>query len=100
MNHLDPQKKIFDEFRKTKRRQILFLTPLAILLAVITNPEKLNLSKYIDISGDNRIFIVIIFLVGMFIFSFINWRCPACNKYLGAKNNPRFCSACGAQLKE
>ncbi|TMQ49613.1 MAG: hypothetical protein E6K73_09610 [Candidatus Eisenbacteria bacterium] len=33
------------------------------------------------------------------IFSFANWRCPACNGYLGRGINPKFCSKCGTELR-
>ena len=33
------------------------------------------------------------------IFSFQNWRCPACEKYLGKGGFPRFCPRCGVALK-
>ena len=32
------------------------------------------------------------------IFTFRNWRCPACNGYLGKAVSPKFCPKCGAQL--
>ena len=38
-------------------------------------------------------------VAGAVIFSFINWKCPACNKYLGKNTNPRYCSKCGIELR-
>ena len=38
-------------------------------------------------------------IIGLLIFSWQNWRCPACNGYLGKVINPRFCSKCGAALQ-
>jgi Zn finger protein HypA/HybF involved in hydrogenase expression len=32
-------------------------------------------------------------------FSAANWRCPACNKYLGQDINRRMCRKCGARLR-
>src|SRR5882724_3558100 len=43
---------------------------------------------------------VVVFLVGALVVSFRNWRCPACNAYLGKASNPRFCSECGVPLRE
>ena len=37
--------------------------------------------------------------VAVVLFSFVNWRCPACNKPLGRYGNPRFCFRCGAPLQ-
>jgi hypothetical protein len=33
------------------------------------------------------------------IFSFRNWRCPACDKYLGKAIGPRFYAKCGVALQ-
>jgi hypothetical protein len=38
-------------------------------------------------------------LVGVLIFSFQNWRCPACHRYLGKSSNLTFCPKCGVALK-
>ena len=38
-------------------------------------------------------------VAGLVIFSLQNWRCPACNGYLGKAISPRFCSKCGAALQ-
>lgn len=35
----------------------------------------------------------------MFAFSLRNWRCPACNRYLGREASPKYCSRCGAALR-
>ena len=32
------------------------------------------------------------------LFTFMNWRCPSCNGYLGRAMNPKFCGKCGAEL--
>jgi len=37
-------------------------------------------------------------VAGGLIFSLRNWRCPACNKYLGRSFNPKHCQNCGVQL--
>jgi len=33
------------------------------------------------------------------VFSLYNWRCPACNKYLGKQRSPKYCSKCGVALQ-
>ncbi len=37
--------------------------------------------------------------VGLVIFSLQNWRCPACDGYLGRVGNARFCPKCGVALR-
>jgi len=43
--------------------------------------------------------VLAVFVVGALVFSFKNWRCPACNGYLGKAFNPRYCSKCGVELR-
>jgi rubrerythrin len=38
-------------------------------------------------------------IAGFVAFAFTNWRCPACNKYLGKTFNPSFCPKCGVALR-
>jgi hypothetical protein len=33
------------------------------------------------------------------ILDYRNWRCPACNEYLGRPLNPRQCRNCGIELR-
>lgn len=39
-------------------------------------------------------------ILASLVLSLINWRCPACNTYLGKKISPRFCSKCGTELMD
>jgi hypothetical protein len=38
-------------------------------------------------------------MAAILFFTFQNWRCPACQKYLGKGGFPRFCPRCGVALK-
>jgi hypothetical protein len=41
-----------------------------------------------------------VFVIGaLWVFTLLNWRCPACKTYLGHTLNPVFCSSCGARLR-
>lgn len=54
------------------------------------------------IGGVSPVFFFPIFLavvIGVLAFSFRNWRCPACGRYLGREMSPRFCSKCGVALQ-
>jgi len=42
---------------------------------------------------------MVIVLGGLVAFSFFNWRCPACQTYLGKGWNPKFCARCGEALQ-
>lgn len=38
-------------------------------------------------------------MAAILIFTLRNWRCPACEKYLGKGGFPKFCPRCGVALK-
>jgi hypothetical protein len=44
--------------------------------------------------------ITLVVVAAALVFSFRNWRCPACNAYLGRTMNPRHCQNCGAALRD
>lgn len=39
------------------------------------------------------------FIIFLVAFSFYNWRCPACRRYLGRGLGPKFCPGCGVPLQ-
>lgn len=41
----------------------------------------------------------VVLVISALAFSLWNWRCPACNRYLGKGARPRFCAKCGAPLQ-
>jgi hypothetical protein len=54
-------------------------------------------------SNENtRVYIVYLICaasIGGLLVSAINWRCPACSKYLGRSMDPKVCKKCGAKLQ-
>ncbi len=91
------EEEIKREFKKRFIRQII-ISPLLIgliltLFYLIDQAEK---------KGEGSLLLIVLAGVGLlvaFAFSFKNWRCPSCQKYLGKAMNPRFCSKCGVALK-
>jgi hypothetical protein len=94
---LDEKERIIAVFSKRKRRQIIAVIPFTIVLILF----------FIVVDGtslggvpSNILFpILIALLVIGTVFSFFNWRCPACNRYLRREVNPKHCSHCGAKLQ-
>lgn len=92
---------IQEKFKKRKRNQIIVFIIFAIIMYGCLN--QLNL---IGDTGHKYSIVIMIVAVamttGFSIFTFMNWRCPNCNKLLGRfVSNGRFikfCKSCGKEL--
>jgi hypothetical protein len=100
---------IVQGFKKRKKRQIIITIPAVIVMILVailaTNPEY----KDIQLTSDLLIlgvpstilaFISAVIILACVVASFFNWRCPACNSYLGKSVSPRFCAVCGVKFED
>lgn len=97
MEYTEEQKAEFKrQYAAKKRRQIFVAIPIVavVLLLIVSEGKDAILGLPLNVAGP--LFIALIF--GALIFSFFNWRCPACRKYLGKTINHKFCAACGVGL--
>jgi hypothetical protein len=101
MAHTEQQKAGFKkEFAVRRKRQIILAVPLAAMVMAFA---------FLGEDGDNRTVmgfqasavapVLIVLVVGALVFSLKNWRCPACDKYLGKGMSPSFCPKCGVALQ-
>jgi hypothetical protein len=90
--------RVMREFKKRQTRQLLLISltllSLLILTLVYARPDLFGEVSKKTISSAQ---------IGL-IFAFIgvnayNWRCPACNKYLGRHIVKHRCGQCGARLQ-
>lgn len=87
-----------EEFALKRHRQIVATVSLiGVLVLMIVFVEV----KTVPFPGVARaawllILLELILLGGLFSLS--NWRCPACNGYLGKSMSPKSCGKCGTQL--
>lgn len=79
-------KNIIKEFSKRKKRQILVTIIALIAVLILFSFELDSVSVFV--------------VLGILIFTWTNWKCPSCNKYLGKGGNPKCCPNCGVQLVE
>lgn len=94
------------EFEKQKNRQQAVAAILFLGILIILVPVPL-LSKWPQLLGSRSglLLIAVLVLIGLLItagaviFGCVNWRCPACKRFLG-EEKPRFCKRCGVQLVE
>jgi hypothetical protein len=91
-------KHIMKDFQVRQSRQF-FAMAITLLLLIFF----VLLYKRPDLFGEiskHTIFAAELVIIAAFIgFSAANWRCPACNKYLGPDINRRVCRKCRTRLR-
>jgi uncharacterized membrane protein len=82
-------------------RRARHLASLGILLVLFLGIAMLQdrRSDSVGLSENASTAAIVVLLLGGAAFSFWNWRCPACSRYLGRTFNPRFCPRCGVALR-
>ncbi|HEV8377104.1 MAG TPA: hypothetical protein VGR38_12815 [Candidatus Polarisedimenticolia bacterium] len=86
-------------FALKRRRQLILSIPLlGVVLAGLALRDRGGRIPFdLPVALVGPVFLLLI--VGALLFSFWNWRCPACEKYLGKSLSPRFCPKCGVALQ-
>jgi hypothetical protein len=101
MEYTEAQKVAFKhEFAARRKRQIMLAVPvvaLVIIVAMFADERNGRVVLGIPAGFVGPAFLTI--MVAAVAFSFRNWRCPACDKYLGKGMSPRFCPKCGVALQ-
>ena len=88
---------IIEEFKKKRTRQIMAVAPFILAFLALLSVEG-NPTGIFGLPPNIVLTISFALIISALIFSFLNWRCPSCNKYLGKAINPKFCAKCGVQL--
>jgi hypothetical protein len=88
---------ISEAFKRKRTRQILAVGPFVLAFIALLSVEH-NSTGIFGLPRNIVLGIAFALIISILIFSFVNWRCPSCNKYLGKAINPKFCSKCGLQL--
>jgi hypothetical protein len=86
------------EFARRRKRQLAATVPFFVVVLAIAVSQGKKSDELFGLSPPVWIPIAVLVFVGLLLFSFQNWRCPACNKYLGKNWGPRFCPKCGVAL--
>lgn len=90
---------IKSDFKKRRTRQLLLLIPLVPIIFLMVFISKSNPSDIAGISAETITYAGLGIVICAVIFSLVNWRCPACGKYIGKSLSPKFCEGCGAELQ-
>jgi hypothetical protein len=87
------------EFARRKTRQIIATVPAILAIIPLVMLEGRESTGLLGLPAVAVAGLCIAVFIGVAVFSLKNWRCPACNGYLGKSFSPRFCPKCGAQLQ-
>jgi hypothetical protein len=99
LEYTDQQRAAFkDAYAKRLRKKLIMIVLLFAVMAPLPFIE--DGSTYFGLSGAvfGSISLVAI-VVGWVIVEGRNWRCPACDQYLGREFNPKHCRRCGVELR-
>ena len=87
------------EFARRRRRQLLVTIPIIACVVLIRVFRDRESGLVFGLPTSTVMGVAFAVLLGVIAFSLWNWRCPACNKYLGKGISPSFCSKCGVPLQ-
>lgn len=90
---------IKSEFKKRRIRQYMVLILLVPVLFIMIHTERHPTEELFGYPIIYTTLTGLVLIIGGLIFSLFNWLCPNCNKYLGKRINPNFCSHCGSELR-
>jgi hypothetical protein len=98
VDYTDHQKQEFrDDFAARRKRQLLATIPILLVVVALAMADQNSgqlLGFGVAIWGP----VALVCILGFTVFTLKNWRCPACDRYLGKGIFPRFCAKCGVQL--
>jgi len=99
MEYTEQQKAEFVAlYTRRRRRQIAVSFALVpVLLFVVLRQHRAH-EPFLGASPEFAMGAVLAIVGGALIFSFRNWRCPACDRYLGRSLFQRHCPSCGVGL--
>ena len=99
MEYTEPQKQEFRAlYAQRRRRQYLLVVPMVAALVALTFGADHASDTVLGLSRQIYVPLVFAGVAGALVFSYRNWRCPACNKYLGRSLFHRHCPNCGVGL--
>ena len=87
------------EFAKRRKRQLLATIPIVAVFVVAMILRGGEDISFLGLPASVILGVVFALILGSVAFSLWNWRCPACNRYLGKGISPSFCSKCGVPLR-
>jgi len=89
-----------EEFAVRRRRRWLAVAVIlaTVVVMVVAGTRPGGILFGIGVATIRAACVVIV--LGAAVLSIVNWRCPACGRYMGRTINPAFCPRCGIALRE
>ena len=87
-----------DAYAKRWRKKLMMIALLFAVMTALAVTEDDDTIVGIPAPVSGPIALVVIF-AGWVVVENGNWRCPACNEYLGRAFNPKRCRGCGIELR-
>lgn len=87
------------DFARRKRRQFIVMVPLLALIVGFVLFEGRLKAAASDVPQIVLIGFLPVAAITIMVFSLRNWRCPACNGYLGKSASLNHCPKCGVALR-
>jgi hypothetical protein len=86
------------QFAVRRRRQMLLVIPFVLFFIGVTAARNGHVLGVFGLPPEVLSGAFLVFAIVAVLFSLKNWRCPACERYLGRSMSPRFCPKCGVGL--
>ena len=87
------------QFAVRRRRQVALAVPMFAAILVMMFVRRSDQQELFGVPASTWGVAFLILVAGAIMFSLRNWRCPACDRYLGRQRSPKFCPKCGVALQ-
>lgn len=88
-----------ESFARRRRSQLAVSVPVVVLMFALAFTQDRAGGTLLGLRIAVAAPTLFVAIAAALAFSFRNWRCPACNQYLGRAFNPKYCQSCGVELR-
>ncbi len=88
-----------DEYRRRRRRQWVVSGIIMVLALGVILLQDRQRGTIAGVATGVWLPVFLALVIAVLVFSFRNWRCPACGAYFGKRMRLNFCPRCGVPLR-